>query len=888
MERTLRYICEHINEQLSLKDVAEHAGYSVWHFCQKFRQYTGVTFSEYVRNRRMYLAVCDMQRGETVTDVALRYGYDSLTGFEKAFLKVFRCTPSEFLKNVDKCTKAYEEIRGKRFQLSERCRKLRDETLCNKQRDEILVGQYRKWFDAGYQSLPNKLIDNGVLLTKCLCSVIENYPTVIFDEELIVGNNYGCDTIMETERKLFDPGFDPEFVRAYLRKGTLSHEEIEKMIQSHSDPNNTMFTRMEGYHCDLDVFLNDKSELAAVTELAAVGYCTAHNHSVLDYGKVLKYGFRGLLEQVRNARAKNADLDEQKINLYNSMEELLESCCKIGKRYAKEAERLAMKAPQSRAEELLKIAEICERVPEYPARSLHEAIQSLWFAHIINTWEDGVNANSLGRLDQILYPYYCKDIESGILTEERAFELLCCLWIKLYRDYDVQHLTIGGCDRNGNCAVNALSYLMLDVTEALNFVRCLSVRFSQHTPRKFLRRSLEVVRHVQKGIPGFFNDDVIIEALYRSGIEIEDAREYAVIGCVEICIPGKSNPHSVSARINMLKALEYALGNGRSIMNPHLKPGINTGDPSLFKSFNDLKEAVRKQMNHLIDIACRQVNSAKRVSAKYDCLPYKSILTEGCIEKGKHFNEGGPKYNYYQFMIMGLPNLADSLEALRQFVYVNKQYSLTEVIKILEKDFPDENIRLAFLNGTPKFGNNQASVDSLASMFMNYACSYIKSIPSEIGGGFHPQLFTFSWMLEHGALTTATPDGRRKGEPLAYGCSPAQGRDFNGLIALLNSISQLPTKEAPGSTSAIIEVDPYLMNDMNIDMLIGVLLGAAEKGLSHVQFNVIDNNTLINAKKYPEKYKDLAVQVYGVSQKFVMLDKRMQDYLIGCTKHSVI
>ena len=507
---------------------------------------------------------------------------------------------------------------------------------------------------------------------------------------------------------------------------------------------------------------------------------------------------------------------------------------------------------------------------------------------MINTWEDYINANSLGRLDQILYPYYKRDIENGTLTKGEAFELLCCLWLKLYRDYDVQQSCVGGADKEGNSAVNELSYLMLDVTEALGFVRCLSVRYSPRTEKAFVQRALEVVGHVQKGIPFFFNDDVMVPALVSHGICLEDARDYTQIGCVETVIPGKSNPHAVSGRCNFLRGMEYALNNGCSMINPELTPGLETGEPEGFKSFEQLKEAVFKQVGNMLESTCERVKYWLKPAGRHDLRPYKSLLTQGCLESGRDFNERGAKYDYYQIDFMGIPNLADSLEAIRELIYKNKRYTLGQLIYQLKNDWPDEAMRLDFLNKAPKFGNDIQSVDSLAAEIVDYGCEKLRELSEKYGMDFHAQPFTFIWMIGEGRVGAASPDGRRRGENIAYSVSPMQGRDFNGFTALINSLCAFPTKKTPGTTSAIVEVEPKLFSDKNIPVFADIMLAAAEKGLSNVQFNVVDADTLRSAQLHPENYRNLAVRVSGFSQKFYLLDRDMQDHIIERTKHKYI
>lgn len=466
--------------------------------------------------------------------------------------------------------------------------------------------------------------------------------------------------------------------------------------------------------------------------------------------------------------------------------------------------------------------------------------------------------------------------------------MLCCLWIKLYRQYDVQQSCVGGTAPDGSSQVNELSYMMLDVTEQLDFVRCLSVRYGRNTEKAFLQRALEVVGHVQKGVPFFFNDDVMIPALTAKGIPYADACDYTQIGCVETVIPGKSNPHAVTGETNLLKAMEYVLCNGHSMMYPHFQTGISTGEPDTLDTYEKFREAVKAQICHILRLTCAGVQKYTRCSVTNSPKPYKSLLTEGCLESGRDFNNAGAKYDYYQIMLGGIPNLADSMEVIREFVYNQRKYTLQEIRDILIRDYPDERVRLEFVNKAAKFGNDIDSVDSIAADIVNTACDCLERLSEELGLSFHAQPFTFLWMVDHGRESAASPDGRRKGEIIAYSVSPMQGRDFNGLTALLNSIAKLPTKRTPGTTSAIVEVDPKLFTDRNIPLLADILLASSAKGLENVQFNTIDADTLLDAQKYPEKYNNLAVRVSGFSQKFNQLSTELQNHIIGRTKHACL
>lgn len=873
MYAVIKYIHEHIEERLTLADLAKTFGYSKWYFCELFKRFTGTTVLDYIRSYRIQLAALDVLDGKKAVDVAVQYGYETQSGFNKAFLKEYGCLPREFKHKSYAYHIAYKERRSQMFQLSDRCAILREDAVNSKSWNESIWAQRCVLFQEGLQAATAAgVTGNHRLIASALANVIEKAPALVQEGELIVGYNY-ADTP-------FSDGGAPEDTaenRALLGRCGFSAERVERYFA----------TRDQAYagftFTPAPTLSRQESELDH--EWAALGFCIADNHTVIDYEAVLRYGFEGLLTRVEAAVQRHGPSP-----LYDGMMLLCRAGCQWGQHYAAAVHVLLDNGSlsDSRRQELQRMECVCRRVPAKPARNFWEAVQSLWFAHIINTWEDGINANSLGRLDQILYPYYQQDIDQGILTKKEAFELICCLWIKLYRDYDVQQSCVGGCLPDGRSAVNDLSYLMLDATEELNFVRCLSVRFSPTTDKAFLKRALEVLGHVQKGVPFFFNDDVMIPALVSKGIRLEDARDYTQIGCVETVIPGKSNPHAVSGKTNLLKALEYVFGNGRSLRHPDMTPGLQTGPLADFDTYEALEQAVMRQVEHLVDSCCKKVALWSKTTEINCVKPYKSLLTEGCIDSGRDFNDHGALYDYYQIMLGGVPNLADSLMVIKQFVYRDHRLTLQEMYEQLVQDFSDEALRQEFLYKAPKFGNDIDEVDDIAAHIIHVSCDELERAEKRYGLQFHAQPFTYLWMIEEGNETAASPDGRHAGEIIAYSVSPMQGRDFHGFTALLNSLSKLPTKRCPGTTSAIVEVDPKLFTDANIDRFVDVLAAAASRGLCNVQFNIIDAETLVDAQQYPEKYANLAVRVSGFSQKFNLLNRELQDHIIGRTKHKCL
>ncbi len=773
------------------------------------------------------------------------------------------------------------------YKLSERCRRLRDDAVNAKPLNRQILAQRALLYEAGvYESINES---RPVRIAAGLANIMRNARPIIQDGELIVGYNYADGNDLDSWRPR-----DPEEDLNRVLKSGFTGEQLKAYFDHHDEVGRALEYGGTGYGyrpnrhprvAELCPFVKDftQQELDLDVEWAAIGRCISDNHSAINFIDAVSLGFTGLKTKVEVFEKINGKND-----MYEAMKVVCDAACALGENYAKKAGEMAeAETRPERKKELMQIAETCRRVPAYPARTFREAVQSFLFAHYISTWEDGINANSLGRLDHLFYPYYKRDIEEGILTREEAFELICCLWVKLYRDYDVQQSCVGGVKRDGSDGVNELSWMMLDATEEMNFIRCLSVRLNKNSDRAFIRRALEVVAHVQKGIPFFFNDDALIPSLTSAGIPLEDARDYVQVGCVETAIWGRSNPHAVSGETNLLKALEYVFGNGQSLFAPERKPGLETGTLDQFRTYEDFYAAVCRQMEHLIHVSCKKVMLWTKVSVN-NPKPVKSLLTVGCIETGRDFNNAGAQYDYYQMMMAGIPNLADSLMAVKKLVYEDRRITLEELRDQMAQNFPDEALRQWCLRKAPKYGNDEDEVDRMAADIITFASERLKEQSEVYMMNFHIQPFSYHWMVDHGRVTAATPDGRKKGEIIAYSLSPMQGRDFNGLTALLNSLCKLPTTICPGTISAIVEVDPKLMSDDNLDVLTDVLRAAVDQKISNVQFNTIDADTLRDAQLHPEMHSNLAVRVSGYSKKFNLLDRTLQDHIIERTKHQCL
>ena len=763
-----------------------------------------------------------------------------------------------------------------------------------------LSARIQRLKEAVLSDTPDRYVPRAVLVTesyaetegqpqflrqaKALARVIEGYPVRIDPDELIVGYQQH-----ESGRGM---GFAEHWDLTTEEKEQQHLKRIAELEVSDFDKERlrkaTAYWRRRSNRVRIgpDVSPTFQAEMEAGVYFGS-GRC--EGHTVPDYEKVLRTGFAGIRAQIAK-RIERLDLtdpgDLPKKQFLDGAFVIADAACRLGHRYAERARELALtEGDPVRKEELREIADICDQVPEGPARTFREAIQALWFAHMIMGWEDGINANSIGRIDQFLYPYYEADLREDRLTRDEARELIECLWLKLYKTYDVQQAILGGQTPDGRDATNDLTVLCLEATRDLGLIRCLSVRVHRGTPMKLLEAAFELVEQ-GGGIPFFFNDEAIIPALVDKGIPLEEARNYAIIGCVEVTIPGKTNPHAVSHMMNLAKCFELALNDGRDPATG-VQLGPRTGMLADFSSADQVLDAYKAQFEYFAAHAV-QVSNTGELNQPYDFpLPYHSILTSDCVERGRDLTQGGAVYNYHSTCAIGIPNVADSIMALQKLVFEEGRLTLEEMADLLRTDFHGrEDRRQMLLKGAPKYGNDEEEVDRLAAEVAEHYCRHMATYRTVYGGTFHAHLFSFVWNINPcGKKTGALPDGRRKGEPVAYSLSPMQGRDHQGLTAMLNSLARIPHHLSAGSSSAIIGLDPVLFRGEGRRKTLQLVKTAIDRGVGQMQFNVVSADTLRNAQQHPDQYRNLAVRVSGYSYRFCLLDKDMQDHIIARTKH---
>jgi len=631
----------------------------------------------------------------------------------------------------------------------------------------------------------------------------------------------------------------------------------------------------------------------------------APGHAVID-DKIYRKGFLDFKDEIE-CRLNDLDYFNDP-DAYRKEQELkamaiaADALTILAKRYAEKARQLAsVETDPKRREELEKIADVCSHVPANPPRDFWEAIQMYWFVHLgviteLNVWD----SYSPGRLDQNLYPFYMRGLEKGKLTRESAKELLMCLWIKFnnqpappkveiteeqsatYQDFAL--INVGGLREDGSDAVNELSYLMLDVLGEMRLIQpSTCIQLSTKNPQRFLKRALEVVR-TGFGQPSIFNTDVIIREFLRAGKSTEDARKGGPSGCVTISAFGKESC-TLTGYCNWPKIFEITLNNG---IDPRTgkRIGLATGNPSDFTSFGDLIEVYKKQLRHFVDMKIKGNNVIERLFAENLPAPFMSLLVDDCISRGKDYHDGGPRYNSTYIQGVGIGTLTDSLSAVKYHVFDNRNLTMTELLNVLRSNFESaEKIRRMLLNETPKYGNDEEYADDIARSVFDAYFDVLDGRPNTKGGRYRVNLLPTTVHIYFGRVTGATSDGRRSGEPLSDGISPSQGADRNGPTAVMKSVAKIDHART-GGTLLNQKFMPQLVEDeAGLEKLGHLVRTFFRMDGHHVQFNVVSAETLRQAQKDPEKYRDLIVRVAGYSDYFVDLGKDLQDEIISRTEH---
>ena len=631
----------------------------------------------------------------------------------------------------------------------------------------------------------------------------------------------------------------------------------------------------------------------------------AAGHTAMD-GKMYHIGLLDLKERIQQ-RIKALDYinDPEATDKQQELEAMEISCdaaILFAERHADLAENMASKEtnPQ-RKEELKKIADVCHWVPAHAPRDMWEAIQMYWFVHLGTVTElNGWDSMNPGHIDQHLFPFYEKGLADGTLTRDKAKELLSCLWIKFnnqpappkvgvtalesgtYNDFT--NINIGGVDREGRSGVNELSYMILEIQEELHQLQPgLSIHIAKNTPDDFLTAGLKVIR-LGHGYPSIFNPDTYVEEMTRAGKSIKDAREGGCSGCIEVGAFGKE-AYLLTGYLNTPKILEITLNNG---IDPETgkKLGLETGDPRTFASFEELYEAWRKQMEYFVNLKLSVNNYIERMFSLYAPATFLSLYIDDCIEKGRDYYSGGARYNTTYIQCTGLGTITDCFTTLKKHVFEEGRYTMDEILKACRSNWEgEEKMRLYIRNHTPFFGNDDAYADDIAVRVYDDLVKAVEGHPNTRGGQTHLNMLSTTCHNYFGSVCGATPNGRFAHFAISDGTSPAHGSDSHGPTAVVKSLGKLDQTKSGGTLLNVRFTPQLFKRDEDVKKCASLIRTYFKFGGHHIQFNIVDTETLLDAQKHPDNYRDLLVRVAGYSDYFNDMTEQLQNEIIARTEN---
>jgi len=629
----------------------------------------------------------------------------------------------------------------------------------------------------------------------------------------------------------------------------------------------------------------------------------APGHTSLD-GTIYRKGMLDFKKEIAEARAALDFLNDpeatEKDEELKAMDISCDAAILFAERHAALAEEMAASEKNPlRREELLQIARVCRHVPAHAPRTFWEALQMYWFVHLGTITElNGWDAMSPGHLDQHLAPFYEAEIAAGTLDRDRAKELLSCFWIKVnntpappkvgvtaaesgtYNDFT--NINLGGLRPDGSDGSSEVSYIILEVMDELRLLQPQgNVQVSAKTPDRLLKAAGRVIRN-GLGYPSLFNADAVIMEQIRVGKTPEDAREGGTSGCVETGAFGKE-AYLLTGYLNVPKVLELVLNNGTDPLSGK-KIGLETGDPCSFASFDDLYAAFEKQLAFVVDTKIRVNNYLERMYARYAPAPFLSVVIADCIKKGKDYYNGGPRYNTTYIQCCGIGTVTDSMSVLKKHVFEEKTISMEKLLGALAKNWEgEEQLRLFVFNRTPFYGNDDDYADDIMRRVYDSLFRTIDGKPSTKGNTYHLNMLSTTCHIYFGKKLGATPNGRFAHMPESDGTSPSHGADRKGPTAVIKSLGKMDQIKSGGTLLNQRFLPSVLAGEEGLEKLTQLVRSYFRLGGHHIQFNVVDTETLRAAQKNPMEYRDLLVRVAGYSDYFVDLDIHHQEEIIART-----
>ena len=720
---------------------------------------------------------------------------------------------------------------------------------------------------------------------KATAHILDHVEIAIRDEELIAGNR-----TVKPRAGIMSPEMDPYWLLKELDQfATRPQDRFEISDEDKQTYREVLYPYWENR--SMKDFINNQMteevKAAVGTQIFSVNQTDkGQGHIIIDYPRLLNNGLGALVAEMRERCAR----DTQN-TFYAAALILLEASQRHILRYAALAEELAQSSDATRREELLAMADISRHNAQHKPQTFWQACQLFWYMNVILQYESNASSLSIGRFDQYMLPFYQASLTQG---DDPAFlkELLESLWVKCndvvllrstssaryFAGFPTGYTALlGGLTENGRSAVNVLSFLCLDAYQSVQLPQPnLGVRVNELIDRPFLLKTAETIR-LGTGIPQIFNDEVIVPAFLNRGVSLEDARDYAVVGCVELSIPGKTYGLHDIAMFNLLKVMEIAMQE-------------NEGNSGL--TYEGLIEHIRARINHYIALMVEGSNICDIGHRDWAPVPLLSSFISDCLETGKDITDGGARYNFSGVQGIGIANLSDSLHALKGLVFEQQRLSFDELLAVLKANFatPEgEKVRARLINRFEKYGNDIDDVDNISAELLRHYCKEVEKYRNPRGGIFTPGSYTVSAHVPLGAVVGATPDGRLAGEQLADGgLSPMLGQDMQGPTAVLKSVSKLDNYLLSNGTLLNVKFTPAtLEGDAGLQKLADFLRAFTQLKLQHIQFNVVNEETLREAQRRPQDFAGLVVRVAGYSAFFVELSKEIQDDIIRRTAHQL-
>ncbi|MDY7034436.1 MAG: pyruvate formate lyase family protein [Thermodesulfobacteriota bacterium] len=727
-----------------------------------------------------------------------------------------------------------------------------------------------------------------------LANILEYVKIYIGDKEQIVGNTASTPDSLIPYPEYYWRWLDKQIEKRY--KDMLDDADREELHQIYEYWQNISVQGKER-----DLVPDDVKPYWKFSGPIFWGYY--YESGVPNFEKLFQLGLKGLIEEAEDKLTSlGSQVDRayfEKTNFLRAVIISLKAGIHFAKRFSVLANEMAERETNSLKKiELEDISEICDRVPENPPRNFHEALQFLWFITLISrVYELNMNGYAV-RLDQLLYPIYRKDKEGGLITRGEAQELLEYLWLKFNARGELVAplmgsgnvgfhpnvtFTIGGVTSDGRDATNEMSYIILDASKVIKGTQPqIAFRYHDNIPKNLLMSAIDLTK-TGVGYPPFFNDKVTIPMIVNEGIPIEDARNYGIESCMRWTIPGKNITYrAISGVLVGPKCLELALNQGIDKFSGK-QTGVDTADPETFTSVEDIMDAYLQQVRFFMDKLARIANMADLLYEKYLPRPFLSALLDGCIERG----EDCRKWSYFDKKIMapiGLINVADGLAAIKKLVFDEKRVRMSELVSALKNNWEGkEDLRQIFLNA-PKFGNDDDYVDEIVKEVQSKTAAEMKNVKNSKGNFYQVDGSAGANYFGYSTLTGATPDGRKDKDLFADGTlSPERSFDKKGPTAVLKSTSKID----PLTTYTLLfnqKFPPQYLEGENKELFAAYLKTWADLGHFHIQFNVMDRETLLDAQKNPGEYADLVVRLAGYSVYFVDLPKMMQDEIINRTE----